>query len=263
MHRSGVCPSVCLSVPSATHGPVRTRERGHRTFRSFCPMADSVVMWWMKARTQEGDRRRRPAPASEERHWTFWRQLPGLDQPDTMEHLCSTQPTQRSLGLPFYIYVNFLSLVILLSCSSNNSTSNSSLVEIKTMTSWHGSHVCLSVRSHNSINHTAELHQICTVVMIANSANDACISCKKLREIRSSNSRVDRAHLWTSGTTRPKNWPNISASTGPIFVIFSPYESALGADDRSVPCFPICQGKLPWQPNNVGRNEKVMKVDWW
>jgi len=39
------------------------------------------------------------------------------------------------------------------------------------------------------------------------------------------------------------------------------YESALGADDRSVPYFPFCQGTLLWQPNNVGRNEKVMKTD--
>ena len=38
---------------------------------------------------------------------------------------------------------------------------------------------------------------------------------------------------------------------GPIFAIFSPYESALRADDGSLPYFPICQGTLPWQPNNV------------
>jgi len=38
-------------------------------------------------------------------------------------------------------------------------------------------------------------------------------------------------------------------------------ESALDADDRPVACFPICQGTLPWQPNNVVRNEKVMNVD--
>jgi len=44
---------------------------------------------------------------------------------------------------------------------------------------------------------------------------------------------------------------NISGHTGPIFAIFSPYESALRADDGSVPYFLICQGKLPWQPNIV------------
>jgi len=44
---------------------------------------------------------------------------------------------------------------------------------------------------------------------------------------------------------------NISGYTGPIFVIFSRYESTLRADDGSVPYFPICQVTLPWQPNNV------------
>ena len=46
--------------------------------------------------------------------------------------------------------------------------------------------------------------------------------------------------------------------TVPIFTVFSPYESTLGTDDRSVPYFPICQGTLTWQLNNVGRNDKVM-----
>ena len=39
---------------------------------------------------------------------------------------------------------------------------------------------------------------------------------------------------------------SISGSAGPIFTIFSPYESALRVDDRSVLYFPICQGTLPW-----------------
>jgi len=34
----------------------------------------------------------------------------------------------------------------------------------------------------------------------------------------------------------------------PIFAIFSPNESVLGADDRSGPLFSISQGTLPWQP---------------
>jgi len=46
---------------------------------------------------------------------------------------------------------------------------------------------------------------------------------------------------------------NISESTGPIFTVFSPYEIALRAIDGSVPYYPICQGTLPWQPNNEGR----------
>jgi len=44
-------------------------------------------------------------------------------------------------------------------------------------------------------------------------------------------------------------WPislNISGFTGPIFAIFSRHESALRADDGSVPYFPICQWTLPW-----------------
>ena len=44
---------------------------------------------------------------------------------------------------------------------------------------------------------------------------------------------------------------NISRRTGPNFAVFSPYESALRADDGSVLYFPICQGTLPWQPIKV------------
>ena len=44
---------------------------------------------------------------------------------------------------------------------------------------------------------------------------------------------------------------HISGCTGPIFTIFSPYESYLRANDGSVPYFPICQGMLPSQPNNL------------
>jgi len=54
--------------------------------------------------------------------------------------------------------------------------------------------------------------------------------------------------------TRPKNgpvWSNMSGSTGPIFAIFTTYESALRADNESVDFFPINQGTLPWQPNNI------------
>jgi len=50
---------------------------------------------------------------------------------------------------------------------------------------------------------------------------------------------------------------NISGFTGPIFTIFSPYERALCADDGSIQYFPICQGTLPWQPNNIA----VMKAN--
>jgi len=50
---------------------------------------------------------------------------------------------------------------------------------------------------------------------------------------------------------------NISGCSGPIFAIFSPYESALRADDGSVPYFEICQGTLLWQQNNIA----VMKAN--
>jgi len=46
-----------------------------------------------------------------------------------------------------------------------------------------------------------------------------------------------------------KNWrilSNISGSTGPIVAIFTPYESALGDDDKSGPYVPIWHGTLPW-----------------
>jgi len=50
---------------------------------------------------------------------------------------------------------------------------------------------------------------------------------------------------------------NIFQYTGPIFAIFSLYESALRADDGSVPYFPTRQETLPWQPNSVA----VMKAN--
>ena len=53
-----------------------------------------------------------------------------------------------------------------------------------------------------------------------------------------------------------KNWhiqSNISGYSEPIFTIFSPYESALSADDKSVPCFPICWGTLSWQSIDFGK----------
>jgi len=46
---------------------------------------------------------------------------------------------------------------------------------------------------------------------------------------------------------------NISRCNGPIFTLFSPYESALRAHDASLPLFSICQETLPWQPNNEGK----------
>jgi len=51
---------------------------------------------------------------------------------------------------------------------------------------------------------------------------------------------------------RQNNW-NISGYTGPIFTIFSPYESASGAHDKHVPRFPICQWTLSWQSIDFGK----------
>jgi len=56
--------------------------------------------------------------------------------------------------------------------------------------------------------------------------------------------------------TWPKNWrisSNISGSTVPIFTIFAPHVSSLRAYDGSVAYFPICQGTLSWQPNNIAK----------
>jgi len=56
--------------------------------------------------------------------------------------------------------------------------------------------------------------------------------------------------------TWSKNWrisSNISGSTGPILAIFTPYESASRANDGTVSYFPICEGTLSWQPNNIAK----------
>ena len=45
-----------------------------------------------------------------------------------------------------------------------------------------------------------------------------------------------------------------------IFAIFSPYESAVRVDDGSVPHFPIFQGTLPWQPNNVAKMLSLIHI---
>ena len=80
-------------------------------------------------------------------------------------------------------------------------------------------------------------------------ANDASTSCKNFVNFPwSSNSTIDTTHLWTSGTTRPKKLAYFVEYLR-IFAIFSSHESALGADDRSVPYFPICQGTSPWHSN--------------
>ena len=59
--------------------------------------------------------------------------------------------------------------------------------------------------------------------------------------------------------TWPKNWrisSNISGSAAPILTFFTPYESALRADDGSVAYFHL-SGTLPWQPT---KNAKLCVV---
>jgi len=41
---------------------------------------------------------------------------------------------------------------------------------------------------------------------------------------------------------------NISGCTGPIFAVFSPYESTLRGHDGPVSYFLVYQETLPWQP---------------
>jgi len=45
--------------------------------------------------------------------------------------------------------------------------------------------------------------------------------------------------------------------TGSIFAIFSPYESALHADDGFVPCFQIYQGTLDWI--NLSQHKRTLR----
>jgi len=58
-----------------------------------------------------------------------------------------------------------------------------------------------------------------------------------------------------------KNWhisSNISGSSAPIFAFFTPYESALRADDGYVAYFHL-SGTLPWQPT---KNAKKLGGLW-
>jgi len=90
-------------------------------------------------------------------------------------------------------------------------------------------------------------------------ATNATISCKTLVKIGPVVS-VENILIEIALGVHVAVWcmsSNISGCTGPIFTIISPYESALHADDGSVPHSPICQGRCMWQPNNFA----VMKVN--
>jgi len=96
----------------------------------------------------------------------------------------------------------------------------------------------------------------CYLSVRINSANDACISCEKF--VKFGPVTTELTELICEHLVRHRQiLLNISGSTGLIFAIFAPYKSALGADDKSGPYFPIWQGPLPWQPNNVA----VMKAN--
>jgi len=75
--------------------------------------------------------------------------------------------------------------------------------------------------------------------MRVNSGDDVATSSKNL--LNFCLVTPEMTGLKTSSTTRPKNW-HIFLN---IFAIFSPYESTLREDDRSVPYFPIYQVTLP------------------
>jgi len=106
-----------------------------------------------------------------------------------------------------------------------------------------------------------ELQYHCLNVRL-NSGNNVAISCKNLVNFcRVTPEKMEL--IWERQVRQDKNRRislNISRHTGRIFAIYSPYESALRADDGSVPYFPICQGTLQWQLNNVAT---IMKANWY
>jgi len=76
-----------------------------------------------------------------------------------------------------------------------------------------------------------------------NSVNVAFISCVNFVKFGPVTLKLTELICERQVRHSQKNWhiqSNISGYTGPIFVVFSPYESALRADDGSVPYFPIC-----------------------
>jgi len=95
-----------------------------------------------------------------------------------------------------------------------------------------------------------------------NSVNDASISCKNF--VNFGPVTPELTELICERLVRHDHKTGVFSRTWTyfrnLFTIWK--QSTLDADDGSVPYFTICQGTLPWQPNNVGWNEKVMKVDW-
>jgi len=80
----------------------------------------------------------------------------------------------------------------------------------------------------------------------------------KFREIRSSNSRENGDHLCTFLPHGKKlaylvKYLRIYWTAFLQSFLHKYYESALGADDRALPRYPIFQGTLPWQSIDFGK----------
>ena len=76
-----------------------------------------------------------------------------------------------------------------------------------------------------------------------NSINDASILCKNFMNFGPVTPELTESsflNVWYNTAKKWRTWSNISGYTGPIFTIFSLHKSAIGADDVSVPHFPIC-----------------------
>jgi len=87
----------------------------------------------------------------------------------------------------------------------------------------------------------------------ANSGDDVAIPCKNLVNFCRVTSEIMEL-IWERQVRHGQKRrisSNISGRTGPIFAVFSPYESTLHADDGTVIYFPICQGTLPWWPIKI------------
>ena len=91
-----------------------------------------------------------------------------------------------------------------------------------------------------------------TVYVRINSGDDVAISCKNL--VNFCQVTPEKMELqWQSQVRQGQKNRRISLN------ISGQTESALHADDGSVPYFPICRGTLPWQPNSIA----VMKANWY
>jgi len=99
-----------------------------------------------------------------------------------------------------------------------------------------------------------------------NSTNDVFISCKNFVKFSSvtQNWQSSFVNVWYDMAKKLAYLVEyLRIYLTDFHNLFTIWKRALHADDGSEPYFPICQGTLPWQPNNVERNEKIMKADWY